>query len=140
MRKESFIYSYNPDYDAVPPTLTPEQREMCLGVYNQFPATPETFQEKLIEYQRKLIVLSRKMLQSFALGLDVEETYFAKYVTAPFVSIMLHHYLPTDPNAADLDSLGAHTDFESKFFHPHPRVCSHGPSVDANVRHQPSPS
>lgn len=67
----------------------------------------------MLEYQREVIKLSRKLLRSFALGLGAEETYFDKYVTAPFVSIILQHYLPTHPGAEDPDSLGAHTDFES---------------------------
>lgn len=87
---------------------------MCLGVYNQWPATPTEFKEKLLLYQAELLKLSRKMMHSFALGLGAEETYFDKYVTAPFVSIILQHYLPTAPDAEDPDSLGAHTDFESK--------------------------
>ncbi|KAJ9142929.1 Oxoglutarate/iron-dependent oxygenase [Pleurostoma richardsiae] len=113
LMKGSFLYSYDPDTDPVPPKLTPEQRAMCLGTYNQWPANPPEFKEKMLKYQRELIKLSRKLLHSFALGLGAEETYFDNFVTAPFVSIILQHYLPTHPNAEEPDSLGAHTDFET---------------------------
>lgn len=89
MRKSSFIYSYNPDNDPVPPRLTPEQRDMCLGVYNQWPTSPPGLKEVLLSYQRQLLNLARKMMQSFALGLGAEETYFDNYITAPFVSIII---------------------------------------------------
>ena len=114
MRKGAFLYSYDPDNDPTSPELTIEQREKCLGTYNQWPSTPSGFKEKMLEYQRELLQLSRNLLRSFALGLGTEETYFDTYVTAPFVSIILQHYLPTHPGAEDPDSLGAHTDFESK--------------------------
>lgn len=86
---------------------------MCLGTKNQWPEHPSNYKEKLLEYQRELLKLSRKLMRSFALGLGAEEDYFDKMVTAPFVSIILQHYLPTHPQTEDLDSLGAHTDFES---------------------------
>ena len=108
------MYSYDPDNDPTPPKLEPEQREKCLGVYNQWPKTPAEFKETMLLYQKELLKLSRKLMHSFALGLGCEETYFDEFVTAPFISIILQHYLPTHPGAVDPDSLGAHTDYESK--------------------------
>ncbi|KAH8646173.1 hypothetical protein BX600DRAFT_519020 [Xylariales sp. PMI_506] len=113
LKKGSFLYSYDPDNDPTPPELTPEQREMCLGVHNQWPESFVNFKETLLEYQAELLKLSRRLLRSFALGLGTAENHFDEIVTAPFVSIILQHYLPTHPDTQDLDSLGAHTDFET---------------------------
>ncbi|KAF2636800.1 Clavaminate synthase-like protein [Massarina eburnea CBS 473.64] len=112
-KKGSFLYSYEPDNDPVPPQLTAEQRAMCLGTYNQWPTKPDGFKETMLRYQRELLTLSRKLMQSIALGLGCEETYFDTHVTAPFVSIILQHYLPMHPDAEDPNSLGAHTDYET---------------------------
>lgn len=68
----------------------------------------------MLKYQAELLKLSRSLLRTFALGLGAEENYFDPIVTAPFVSIILQHYAPRDPQAEDLDGLGAHSDFESK--------------------------
>lgn len=89
---------------------------MCLGIHNQWPSQMPELKEKCLEYQRELLKLCRKLFRSFALGLGAEETYFDEFVTAPFVSIILHHYMPKNPETKDPDSLGAHTDFESKLF------------------------
>ncbi|KAH8892334.1 Clavaminate synthase-like protein [Thozetella sp. PMI_491] len=113
LQKGSFLYSYDPDNDPAPPLLTMEQRELCVGVYNQWPETPLNFKKTMLRYQSELLGLSRKLLRSFALSLGAEETYFDKMVTAPFVSIILQHYLPTHPEADNRDSLGAHTDWET---------------------------
>ncbi|KAF2705569.1 Clavaminate synthase-like protein [Pleomassaria siparia CBS 279.74] len=112
-KKGSFVYSYDPDNDPVLPQLTPEQRAMCLGTFNQWPSRPVGFRDTMLLYQRELLTFSRRLMHAFALGLGCEETYFDEYVTAPFVSIILQHYLPTYPDAEDLDSLGAHTDYET---------------------------
>ena len=114
-KKGSFVYSYDPDVDPTPPQLTPEQRAMCLGTYNQWPAEPTNFKETMLLYQSELLKLSRSLMHSFALALGCVETYFDPYVTAPFISIILQHYFPTQPGAEDPDSLGAHTDYESMY-------------------------
>ncbi|KAI1342477.1 hypothetical protein F5Y15DRAFT_305384 [Xylariaceae sp. FL0016] len=113
LKKKSFVYSYDPENDPARPALTPAQREKCIGIHNQWPASPTSFKEKMLEYQRELLKLSRKMMHSFALGLGTDETYFDEYVTHPFISIILQHYAPIAPGAEDPDSLGAHTDFET---------------------------
>jgi isopenicillin N synthase-like dioxygenase len=55
-------------------------------------------------------------MQTFALGLGAEETYFDSIVTAPYVSIILQHYPPRPAGSADVDRIGAHSDFESMLF------------------------
>ena len=113
VKKGSFVYSYDPDNDPEPPHLTPEKRELCIGIHNQWPTDFPEFKTTLLKYQAELLKLSRALLRTFALGLGVEENYFDPIVTAPFVSIILQYYPPRVLAVEDLDSLGAHTDFES---------------------------
>ena len=108
------MYSYNPDHDPDPPSLTPEPREQCIGLHNLWPDTIPEFKPRLLEYKAELLKLSRRMMRTFALGLGAEETYFDPIITAPYVSIILQHYPPRPADAEDLDGLGAHSDFESK--------------------------
>lgn len=112
------MYSYNPDYDPQPPKQTPKQRDQCIGLHNMWPEQISGFQPRLIEYFSELLKLSRRLMRTFALGLGAEEAYFDDIVTAPYVSIILQHYPPRAEGAADLDGLGAHSDFESTYL-PH---------------------
>ncbi|CZR67290.1 related to isopenicillin N synthetase [Phialocephala subalpina] len=113
VKKESFMYSYNPDNDPQPPNLTPEQYKQCIGLHNMWPIQIPGFQPKCLEYFSELLKLSRRLMRTFALGLGAEETYFDDIITAPYVSIILQHYPPRAPGAEDLDGLGAHSDFET---------------------------
>ncbi len=113
VKKGSFLYSYDPDNDPQRPHLSPEKRELCIGIHNQWPDHWPEFRTTLLKYQAQLLKLSRALLRTFALGLGAEESYFDPMVTAPFVSIILQHYAPRAPGAEDLDGLGAHSDFES---------------------------
>ncbi|KAI1625624.1 hypothetical protein EDD37DRAFT_625178 [Exophiala viscosa] len=113
VKKGSFLYSYDPDNDPQPPQLSPEQRELCIGIHNQWPENWPEFRTKLLLYQAELLKLSRALLRTFALGLGAEENYFDSIVTAPFISIILQNYATRPPGAEDPDSLGAHSDFET---------------------------
>ncbi|KAK5025322.1 hypothetical protein LTS07_008173 [Exophiala sideris] len=113
VKKGSFMYSYDPDNDPQPPHLSPEKRELCIGIHNQWPEDWPEFRSKLLLYQAELLKLSRALLRTFALGLGAEENYFDSIVTAPFISIILQHYATRPIGAEDPDSLGAHSDFET---------------------------
>lgn len=93
--------------------LTPEQRALCVGQHNRWPVNQPYFKEVLEEYQRQMMILARRMMRTFALGLGAEENYFDSSVTAPFTSILLNYYPPQTPDGDDPESLGAHSDFES---------------------------
>lgn len=113
VKKGSFLYSYEPDNDPEPSVnLSPEQRAMCLGLHNLWPEDQPEFKAVMLKYQHELLKLARRMLRMFALGLGAEETYFDKYVTAPFASIILQTYYPIANGAKDPDSLHAHSDWE----------------------------
>jgi isopenicillin N synthase-like dioxygenase len=110
-----FHYSYDSDKDPEPPNLTLEQRALCVGQHNQFPVNRPHFREVLEEYMKQMIILARRLMRTFALGLGAEEIYFDSTVTAPYASALLNYYPPKAPGGEDPDSLVAHSDFESKF-------------------------
>lgn len=112
-KKGSFLYSYDCDKDPEPPMLTPEQRALCVGQHNRFPVNQPHFREVLEEYQKHMMILARRMMKIFALGLGAEETYFDSTVTAPYTSILLNYYPPQALDGDDPESLVAHSDFES---------------------------
>ncbi|RFU32486.1 hypothetical protein B7463_g3851, partial [Scytalidium lignicola] len=112
-KKGSFLYSYDCDKDPEPPMLTPEQRALCVGQHNRFPVNQPHFKEVLEEYQKHMLILARRMMRTFALGLGAEETYFDSTVTAPYTSILLNYYPPQAPDGDDPESLVAHSDFET---------------------------
>lgn len=57
-----------------------------------------------------MLLLARKLMQSFALGLGLEETYFDEGITAPTANTKIIHYPPTPEEAIDETGIGAHTD------------------------------
>ncbi|TVY41857.1 putative iron/ascorbate oxidoreductase [Lachnellula subtilissima] len=57
------------------------------------------------------MILARRMMKTFALGLGANETYFDSTVTAPFTSILLNYYPPQAPDGEDPESLIAHSEF-----------------------------
>jgi isopenicillin N synthase-like dioxygenase len=77
---------------------------------NQWPALPG-FREDVEAYYEAVFDLGRHLLRGFALALDLEETFFDRFVTAPPSQLRLIHY-PFDPSAADVQGIGAHTDYE----------------------------
>ncbi|KAF2092452.1 Clavaminate synthase-like protein [Rhizodiscina lignyota] len=108
-RKESFLFSYDPEEDEIVPELTEEQR--ALLSHNLWPEDDEGFRKQSWDYHRALLRLARKMMQAFALGLGEKETYFDELVTAPLTSIKKIHYPPQDLTSTDETGIGAHTDF-----------------------------
>lgn len=59
------------------------------------------------------MILARRMMNTFVLGLGAEENYFDSTVTATYTSILLNYYPPQAPDGDDPESLIAHSDFES---------------------------
>ena len=114
MKKGSFLYSYDPDNDPEPDVnLTAERRELCLGLSNLWPEDQPAFKALMLKYQSELLKLARRMMRMFALGLGAEETYFDQYISTPFQSIILQHYMPIAEGAEDPNSLHPHSDWES---------------------------
>ncbi|OAA59660.1 Oxoglutarate/iron-dependent oxygenase [Niveomyces insectorum RCEF 264] len=108
-RKESFLHNYEPECDPVPPKMTDEQR--ALLHQNLWPENDTEFKKACYKYDSHMVVLMRKMMQMFALGLGLDEHHFDKKVTHPLASCKMIHYPPQDPSVNDETGIGAHTDF-----------------------------
>lgn len=63
------------------------------------------FKSVIMEYYEAVTALGRKLLQIFALSLNLEETYFDKYVTLPAVIARILYY-PPQTGEIDLKELG----------------------------------
>ncbi|MDF3070912.1 MAG: 2OG-Fe(II) oxygenase [Polyangiaceae bacterium] len=77
---------------------------------NVWPDLPG-FREAVAAYYAAVFALGRKLLQGFALGLDLPETFFDHFVTAPPSQLRMLHY-PPNPGAEVTVGIGAHTDYE----------------------------
>jgi isopenicillin N synthase-like dioxygenase len=77
---------------------------------NVWPALPG-FREAVAGYYRAVFELGRTLLRGFALGLDLPETFFDRFVTAPPSQLRMLHY-PPNPAADVTVGIGAHTDYE----------------------------
>ncbi|KAL4876886.1 hypothetical protein BJY04DRAFT_231182 [Aspergillus karnatakaensis] len=108
-RKESFLHNYEPECDPTPPVLTAEQRAMFHQ--NQWPEDDPEFKAACFKYDSRMLVLLRKMMQMFALGLGLDEGHFDAKVTHPLTSCKMIHYPPQEPSSKDETGIGAHTDF-----------------------------
>ncbi|KAH8810821.1 hypothetical protein F5884DRAFT_260881 [Xylogone sp. PMI_703] len=108
-RKESFLHNFEPENDPVPHILTEAQRSLLHQ--NLWPADDAEFKQACFKYDRQMIVLMRKMMQMFALGLGLDEHFFDNKVTHPLASCKMIHYPPQDPDVNDETGIGAHTDF-----------------------------
>ncbi|RDW92672.1 hypothetical protein BP5796_02066 [Coleophoma crateriformis] len=111
-KKEGYTFSYDEEWDMVPPNLTEAQR--ALHYINQWPDDffPE-FKKGMMTYWSHMLTLGRRLMRLFALGLDVNEGYFDNMMRAPLATIRTHRYSPMDPNNENENGIGAHTDFET---------------------------
>lgn len=80
------------------------------------------FKPAILAYWRACLALARALVRSFALGLDLDEDFFAAKFSHPDASLALNYYPPINTTAADDDekkkkqqqpvSIGSHTDFQ----------------------------
>ncbi|RFU32280.1 hypothetical protein B7463_g4068, partial [Scytalidium lignicola] len=111
-KKEGYTFSYDEEWDIVPPNLTEAQRAMHF--INQWPDDffPE-FKKGMMTYWSHMLQLGRRLMSLFALGLGVEENYFDHMIRAPLATIRTHRYHPQEPDSEDENGIGAHTDYET---------------------------
>ncbi len=103
-QKESFDLCFEP-----PPGAVPLRGNPFSGA-NVWPALPG-FREAVAAYYAAVFALGRKLLQGFALGLGLDESFFDQFVTAPPSQLRMLHY-PPNPGAEVTVGIGAHTDYE----------------------------
>ncbi len=77
---------------------------------NLFPETPVGFREAVLEYMAEMTRLGHQLMGGLALGLGLEESYFAdRCTTNPLTLFRIFNYPPSpDPN---LWGVGEHTDY-----------------------------
>jgi isopenicillin N synthase-like dioxygenase len=77
---------------------------------NVWPPLPG-FRDVVSRYYDAVFELGERLLQGFALGLDLPETFFDRFVTAPPSQLRMLHY-PQNPAPDVTVGIGAHTDYE----------------------------
>jgi isopenicillin N synthase-like dioxygenase len=77
---------------------------------NVWPSLPG-FQQTVSAYYAAVFELGRTLLRGFALGLELPETFFDQFVTAPPSQLRMLHY-PPNPAPDVTIGIGAHTDYE----------------------------
>lgn len=79
---------------------------------NSWPSSCPEFRPVMYEYFHSVTMLSKKLMQIFALALDLPEDYFDAATSFPMGAVRILHYPPQPvPGAADI-GLGAHTDYD----------------------------
>jgi isopenicillin N synthase-like dioxygenase len=79
---------------------------------NQWPADLPGWRETMTAYYNAMEALGREMLHAFALALDLPETYFDAWLTAPMTTLGPLHYPPQTGNITEAQiGAGAHTDY-----------------------------
>jgi isopenicillin N synthase-like dioxygenase len=85
------------------------------GLYgpNLWPAGEQTFRDDVMAYYEAVLALCGRLLETFALALDLPEDYFHPYVGLPLASMRLLYYPPQHAAVADGQiGAGAHSDYE----------------------------
>ena len=92
------------------PEGVPDTRSDPFAGPNMWPVLPG-FREAVSAYYAAVFELGRRVLGGFALGLELPESFFERFVTAPPSQLRLLHYPPSADAAASI-GIGAHTDYE----------------------------
>lgn len=119
--REGFAWRYDPLYDPAPKEDVPEGiRPWIRGEEFVWEGTSHLpgFKRDVIAYWQECLKLARRMIQIFALALDLPEGYFDQLVTFPGADGVFNYYPKNDaPADATIDvGLGAHTDLQSFTF------------------------
>jgi len=108
--KENYRIAFDSDYDPVGgvPALVPkEYRKSSL-----WPNDAE-FRGKMLEYYAVMLTLARKLVQVFALALDLDEHYFDDKVTHPIANLGILRYPPQHEPETDRLGNRPHSDIEA---------------------------
>ncbi|ROW06050.1 hypothetical protein VMCG_04489 [Cytospora schulzeri] len=137
--RETFSWTYDPRCDPAVGDLSsiPEQIREFMRVEpdgpegsedDRFPwsetKTVPHFKPAVVDYWRSCLALARRLVQSFALSLDLPETFFDAKFSHPDAALALNYYPPITPRPAgpgrspgggedeEEVSIGSHTDFQ----------------------------
>jgi isopenicillin N synthase-like dioxygenase len=79
---------------------------------NQWPANLPGWRETMTAYYKAMEKLGRDLMRAFALALDLPETYFDDWLTAPMTTLGPLHYPPQTGHITQAQiGAGAHTDY-----------------------------
>ena len=80
---------------------------------NQWPEGHPEFRAAMERYHAEMLKLGKTLMRSFALALDLEETFFDELITKPLATQRVLHYPPQE-GAIDESQIGigAHSDYE----------------------------
>jgi isopenicillin N synthase-like dioxygenase len=79
---------------------------------NQWPSGLPGWRDTMQTYYDAMEALGREMLHAFALALDLDETYFDNWLTAPMTTLGPLHYPPQTGHVTEAQlGAGAHTDY-----------------------------
>ncbi|KAF2641651.1 Clavaminate synthase-like protein [Massarina eburnea CBS 473.64] len=78
---------------------------------NFWPTAYPELRPCMYEYYTRVLAFSRKLMQAFALALDLPETYFDAATSFPMVGVRILHYPPQERQSARDIGIGAHTDY-----------------------------
>lgn len=78
---------------------------------NSWPSAYPEFRPKVYRYYNHAMAFARKLIQAFALSLDLPETYFDEMTSFPMIHYRMLHYPPQEKQDARDIGIGAHTDY-----------------------------
>src|SRR5262249_1336609 len=79
---------------------------------NLFPANLPHFREVVLDYMAALTQLGHRLMTGIAVGLGLEESYFATHYTAdPLILFRIFHYPPPPNSEINVLGVGEHTDY-----------------------------
>ncbi|CAN8096127.1 unnamed protein product [Discula destructiva] len=131
--RETFSWTYDPrldpevgDLDSIPAHIRKHLRvepDGPPGASERFPwsetHTVPQFAPAVLVYWRSCLALARALVRSFALSLDLDETYFDEKFSHPDAAFALNYYpplvSPVPSSGGDVSkevSIGSHTDFQ----------------------------
>lgn len=109
---EAFNFGYEPEADSVTPISAPWPKYEALKGDNVWPRSMKPgWKKDVFRYYDCALNLGRKMMRSFAIVLDLPETYFDHLLVRPGAIMRMIRYPPSplDPNHP---GIGAHRDYE----------------------------
>lgn len=102
---EAFNWAYSASED--PDATDDEDNDLSI-----WPSSYPAFRKAMYAYHTPLVQFSRKLTRTFALALDLPETYFDAYVARPEAGMRILHYPQQQHSIDDQNGIGAHTDVE----------------------------
>ncbi|KAF1964783.1 Clavaminate synthase-like protein [Bimuria novae-zelandiae CBS 107.79] len=106
--KEAFLIGQDASEPEQSAPLLPPPSTTAL---NSWPSAYPEFRPAVYRYYAQAMALARKLIRTFALALDLPETYFDAMTSFPMIHFRMLHYPPQEAVDARNIGIGAHTDY-----------------------------